>query len=366
MADAWVNGHRYSGTGESYMRFDPLTVPVRPDGYVRVAIDTGSSFYDGFDTTFDTAIRWTAAGTSPSVTSGKLSVSAGTTALATSVATSQPTFQLLGNMFVNAFSVQTVDAGAKTGAYRFFGLGNAQASPTVAAPIIDGAGFEWIDTTGALSCVIWAAGVRTAVPFTSGSAIAAITAAALADGLAHRYGIYYKTSRVYFEIDTVVVATIAEPSLSTSTLPALALTVNGAATVSPAAINSYSFIGVGDTASNSTSVSDALYPFRKQQITKDGAAAVSIGGAQTVAVAAAGSANVKAAAGRLGRVLITVAGTASITFYDNAAGNSTGTIIGITPATTAVGTVYDFNLPAAAGISAVGGAGSPGVTIGFS
>jgi hypothetical protein len=91
----------------------------------------------------------------------------------------------------------------------------------------------------------------------------------------------------------------------------------------------------------------------------------SIGGQSTVAVAAAGSANVKATPGRLCRVVITVAGTASLTLYDNAAGNSTGTIIGITPAVTSVGQVYDFNMPAAVGISAVGGAGSPGVTIGF-
>lgn len=96
-----------------------------------------------------------------------------------------------------------------------------------------------------------------------------------------------------------------------------------------------------------------------------GALNTSVGGRLTTAIAAAGSANVKAAPGRLARVLITVAGTASITFYDNAAGNSTGTIIGITPATTTIGTVYDFQTPALAGISAVGGAGSPGVTVSY-
>ncbi len=268
--DPQVYGQKLSSTGEAYVRFDPTTVATRPDGYLRVATDAGSSFYDGFDTSFDTTNRWTAAGTSPSVTTGKLSVSAGTTALATSVATSQPTFQLLGNMFVNAFAVWSVDAAAKTGAYRFFGLGIAQASPTVAAPIVDGAGFEFINTTGALSCVIWAAGVRTPVAFSSSVAITNVLAAALADGLAHRYGVYYKTSRVYFEIDTIVVASVSEPTLSTSTLPVISLTVNGASTVSPAAINSFSFIGVGDTASNSTSISDGNLPFRKAQIGADG------------------------------------------------------------------------------------------------
>lgn len=91
-----------------------------------------------------------------------------------------------------------------------------------------------------------------------------------------------------------------------------------------------------------------------------------VDGVSTVAIAAGASANVKASPGRLCRLLVTVAGTVSITLYDNAAGGATGTIIGIVPAATAIGQIYEFNLPAAVGISAVGAAGSPGVTIGFS
>lgn len=98
-------------------------------------------------------------------------------------------------------------------------------------------------------------------------------------------------------------------------------------------------------------------------IDASGSQGVTIGGKQTTAIASAGSANVKASPGRLFRVLITAAGTASLTFYDNAAGGATGTIIGVTPPATTVGQIYDFQLPAAVGISAVGGAGTPGVTV---
>lgn len=87
------------------------------------------------------------------------------------------------------------------------------------------------------------------------------------------------------------------------------------------------------------------------------------GGRQTTAIAAAGSANIKATPGRLAKVLVTTAGTAVLTFYDNAAGGSTGTIIGVVAANAAVGTLLDVQMPAAAGISAVGGAGSPAVTV---
>lgn len=90
------------------------------------------------------------------------------------------------------------------------------------------------------------------------------------------------------------------------------------------------------------------------------------GGSVTAAIAAAtaGPTVVKNVPGRIARVLITTAGTASETFYDNASACS-GTIIGITPATTSVGTVIDFSFPAANGITGCGGAGSPAVTVSY-
>jgi len=343
---------------------NPAPNGFRPDQRIWVASDPGTCFYDGFDTALDTTDRWTAGGTSPTITNGILTVSPSTTALATSSLTSKPTFQLLGNMFVDALFVGTVDATAKTGNYRFLGLGSPAGSPTVAAPITNGCGFEYRDTDGALSFVIWAGGVRTAATAASNPSVTAVLAT-MGNGAQHRYSVYYKTSTVYWEIDNVVVASAVEPSLQNSSLNVFALSVNGAATVSPAATLTFSFIGVGDTASNGTQINDGQFPWRKSLVSADGALSVQMGGNKTTAVAVTASANVKASSGRLGTVLITTAGTAAITFYDNAAGGSTGTIIGITPAVTVQGQIYTFNLPAAVGISAVGGAGSPAVTIGW-
>jgi hypothetical protein len=90
------------------------------------------------------------------------------------------------------------------------------------------------------------------------------------------------------------------------------------------------------------------------------------GGAKTATVAATASAIISTQPCRLCRVLITSAGTASLVFYDNAAGTASGVIVGVTPVTTSVGQIYDFNFPTNVGLSAVGQTGSPGVTVSWS
>jgi len=90
-------------------------------------------------------------------------------------------------------------------------------------------------------------------------------------------------------------------------------------------------------------------------------------GFATAAVAASKSTVtvVKASAGRLCRVLVTVAGTATtVSVYDNASAAS-GTVIGIFPGNSAAGTVYDFEMPAANGVTVGGAATNPAMTISF-
>jgi len=91
------------------------------------------------------------------------------------------------------------------------------------------------------------------------------------------------------------------------------------------------------------------------------------GGVSTSSIAAAATNTVvKASAGRLCRVLVTTAGTAALTFYDNATGGATtGNILGVVPANAGVGSVYDFQFLASTGIQAPGGASTPAVTVGY-
>jgi hypothetical protein len=91
---------------------------------------------------------------------------------------------------------------------------------------------------------------------------------------------------------------------------------------------------------------------------------MSSGGLQTSAVAASTSANtvIKASAGRKCRILVTTTGTNAMSIYDNASAAS-GTVIGALPASPAVGTIYDLQMPAANGITVGGNANNPGITI---
>jgi hypothetical protein len=86
----------------------------------------------------------------------------------------------------------------------------------------------------------------------------------------------------------------------------------------------------------------------------------------TVAIAA-GTATptaVKAAAGTLGRVLITTAGAAAVVIYDHASAAS-GTILGTIAANAAAGTCVEFAMPAAAGIVVAGHASLPALTVSY-
>jgi len=94
---------------------------------------------------------------------------------------------------------------------------------------------------------------------------------------------------------------------------------------------------------------------------------ISPGGVSTTAIAAAATNTVvKSGAGRLSRVMVTTAGTATLTIYDNATGGSTsGNILGVIPANAAAGSVYDFQFICSTGIQVPGGASTPAVTVGY-
>src|SRR5689334_10863921 len=93
---------------------------------------------------------------------------------------------------------------------------------------------------------------------------------------------------------------------------------------------------------------------------------ISLGGAATSAVAAgASSASViKATAGLLARVLVTTVGTNGMEIYDNASAG-TGTMVGFIPANSPAGSVFDFHMPCANGITVKGNAANPAVTIAY-
>jgi len=103
------------------------------------------------------------------------------------------------------------------------------------------------------------------------------------------------------------------------------------------------------------------------QLGQGGELLATLGGRLTAAVAAGvGTAAVvvKANPGRLCKITVTTLGTAALSFYDNAAAAS-GTVLFTIPASAAVGTIYDVQMPAAAGIVAGQVSNSPAVTVSY-
>jgi hypothetical protein len=89
------------------------------------------------------------------------------------------------------------------------------------------------------------------------------------------------------------------------------------------------------------------------------------GGKFSQAVASgAGTVTLKAAPGRLCRIVITAAGTVAFTVFDNGSAAS-GTALFTSPTATSIGTIFDIQLPAQLGITVSNPASGPGITVSF-
>lgn len=232
---------------------------ARPDGFMRVVSDPTSLLFDTFESLNVTDV-WTIGGTvNPTGASGILSVSAGTAANATSFAKSQFAFTPASNAYLQYATLVQLEAGAVTGNQRFWGLG-VYVTPTVAAPITNGAIFEIDTATGNLLCSVYSNSVRTQ----------SATLVRPTDGATHRYTIYYKASRVYYELDNVIVGTFAFPNPQVSALNTVVGSVNNTGALGTAAVLNSSLIGVADTGKNSNQISDGSFPWRKTKVNADG------------------------------------------------------------------------------------------------
>ena len=90
---------------------------------------------------------------------------------------------------------------------------------------------------------------------------------------------------------------------------------------------------------------------------------ISVGGRFSQAVASgAGTVIIKAAPGRLCRIVVTVAGTVAFSAFDNPAAAS-GTLLFTSPATTNLGTIFDIQIPAQNGITISNPDSGPGITV---
>lgn len=237
---------------------------ARPDGFLRTQIDPTTLLFDTFET-LNTVDVWTLGGTVlPTAANGTLSVSPGTAANASSYATSKATFTPGSNAFLQYANLSQFETTVTTGNQRFFGLG-VITTPTIPAPVTNGVLYEIDSTTGALRGSVYSNSTRT-------QSIALIRPT---DGNIHRYAMYYKASRVYFEIDNINVGSIAFPNPQVAALATVIGSINGASVLASAAVLNASLIGCADTGRNSTQISDGKFNWRKATVNLDGSFNVS-------------------------------------------------------------------------------------------
>lgn len=237
-----------------------------PAGFVRTTDEPRQLFYDPFDT-FDTTNRWNqlnSGAVGASVSSGVLTLGSGT-GTGFSYLESKPSFTPTIPGWLSVSFAISLENPLTTGAVRFWGCGTTPASPTAAAPITDGYGFE-LTTTGTLECVVYASGVRTSIATITGS---------LTDALSHRYIINYRTDRIFFFFDSLAtpVATASFQGPNIQTLPVKIQVVGNNA----ASSRGISCVGlaVADSAKNNTTISDGTFGWRKLTVNPDGSALVS-------------------------------------------------------------------------------------------
>lgn len=293
-AGAGTNVDTRTQTGGDHRQVMVVGDPTNADvatvfgaGYQRVMHEAHQVFYDPFDAALDTTNLWTSAnaggGVAPAVASGSLTLGSGTTPAGYSRVISIPTFKPTVPAWLGySFALSLPDGAAViTNAVRFWGAGTTPASPTVAAPLTDAIGFM-VDTDGKMYAVVYAAGTRTTIQDLSA---ATGNSKQPTDASSHRYGVYYRTDRSYFFIDTLdnVVATTAFQAPAIQTLPVLLLDVAGTTPASSASI-SCTGLAVWDTAGNSVQLSDGAFPWRKVTVKPASTAAVATDLPQVVAL----------------------------------------------------------------------------------
>lgn len=244
-------------------------------GFLQATGEPATLFYDPFDgSTIDTTHRWNAAivsgaGAAVTQTNGTLTLAGGALINSYAYVTSKASFNAHIPGFLQvSFAIQLESGTAavlNTQAHRFWGIGTSIAAPTPADPLTNAVGFA-IKPDGKLYAVVESAGVETtAIDLSStGTGIAASTMPS--DGNPHRYLVQYRTDRVYWFIDGVMVAVGSFTSPEVQTLPLRHSWVNSSAIVGTM---TYKVLGsvAADTGRNGFSIADGKYEWRQADVT---------------------------------------------------------------------------------------------------
>ena len=255
---------RLNGTLQASVFSGPTPIGTRGDGFLRVSIDPTTIIMDAFDMAIDVSNTWTASATAPTLTTGNVSFPVGVTASAASHLTSKGSGIQGASGYLIFASMATLPAAVQTNSKRYWGFVNMATTPTAAIPFVSAAVFE-VAEDGLLYGAAYSAGARTF----------SVALSRPTDGIAHRFAIYYKTSKIYFEIDGLIVGTLTNPNISGAVFSLGLGVINAPTAPAVQPTFSVSITSMGDTGRNNTKISDALYPWRQVRVSASGELAVS-------------------------------------------------------------------------------------------
>lgn len=253
------------------------TIPTGPagkatvfaPGELRVSQEAHQLFNDTFDNGLDTVVKWkvpTSTGTAIAATNaiGVTVLDGGTIANNFSALESMMTFQPTAPGWLYQDMRINIEYPVVLTAYRFWGVAITPGVPTVAKPIIEGAGWD-IGTTGKLSAVMYATGTRNLIADLS---LATGTGKQPTDSSAHKYFIWFRGDQTYWAIDSLdnIVASTSTgaPGPNVNNLPIKLLVVSNGGTH---AILSLNGLEVADTSGGTSAISDGINRWRQATVT---------------------------------------------------------------------------------------------------
>ncbi len=246
-----------------------------PLGRTGVTQDPNQLLFEDFGAVLNTQNKWTATaggtGTAPSagVDAAGTTLSAGATLNGYSALVSVPLFEPTEPGFVRTEIRAQLLSNVSITTYNFWGLANLPATPTIANPVVDGCGFDWIQGTAKLMAVCYqgsggTTGTRVIIQDLSLSSINANNSATTPQPTqpadvttVHKYVVQFSGALAYWYIDGRLVASIPSgangPNNNTVSSAAVSISNSGTAnTLSLAAIS------VGDTSKKETNLCDPL------------------------------------------------------------------------------------------------------------
>lgn len=234
---------------------------VDPLGWLKVSMPSGL-FIDPFDgSTVDVTDRWTTAvagaGGAISQANGILTLATTTTVSAKSNAVSKPTFLNSGGSALQfSANIKLDTTTLPTNVDRFWGWATVPVTPTYAAPITDGVGFELKDTT--LTAAVYSAGTKTTVA----------TLTAKTDGAWHRYRVQRRSDLYVWYIDDfdTPVASSQFVIPAVQTLPVALAMINNTSAASGSPTFQVTSVTVAENTNTNIQVSDGQFPWRQQKV----------------------------------------------------------------------------------------------------